>query len=90
MLFGALCVIILDRLNTKWEHVQLVYDLFPNLMSNCSADDFFEEFTDYQTHFDDDFEDIALEEAKVLEGLKDDDGKKLFHYRLDVLGTTLF
>ena len=48
-------------------------------MPNCSADNFFKEFTDYQTLFDDDFEDIALEEAKVLEGLKDDNGKKLFH-----------
>ena len=72
-------------MNTKWEHVQYFYDLFPNLMSDISADDLYEEFTDYQTLCDDDFEDVALEGAKVLEGLKHDDGENLFHYRMDVL-----
>ena len=37
-------------------------------MSDISADDLYEEFADYQTLCDDDFEDIAWEEAKVLEG----------------------
>ena len=33
-----------------------------------------------QTLCDDDFEDEALEEAKVLEVLKDDDAENLFHF----------
>ena len=59
-------------------------------MSSISADDLYEEFTDYQTLCDEDFDDKAWEDAKVSEGygLKDDvdaDGEKLFHYRMDVL-----
>ena len=55
-------------------------------MYSISADDLYEEFTDYQTLCGDDFNDKASEDAKVSEGLKDDiDGKKLFHYRMDVL-----
>ena len=38
-----------------------------------------------QTLSDDDFEDVTWEEAKVLEGLKDGDGKNLLHYRMDIL-----
>ena len=85
LIFNAVWVNVLDRANTKWEHVQYFYDLFPNLMSDISADDLYEEFTDYQTLCDDDFEDVAWEKAKVLEGLKHDDGENLFHYRMDVL-----
>ena len=83
MLFGW--VNVLDRVNTKWGHVKYFYDLFPNLMSDISADDLYEEFIDDQTLYDDDFEDVAWEKAKVLEDLKDDDGDNLFHYRMDVL-----
>ena len=55
-------------------------------MSSISADDLYEEFTDYQTLCGDDFDDKAWEDAKVSEGLKDDiDGKKLFRYRMDDL-----
>ena len=55
-------------------------------MYSISADDLYEEFTDYQTLCGDDFDDKASEDAKVSEGLKDDiDGEKLFHYRMDVL-----
>ena len=55
-------------------------------MSSISADDLYEEFTDYQTLCGDDFDDKAWEDTKVSEGLKDDiDGEKLFHYRMDVL-----
>ena len=54
-------------------------------MSDISADDMYEEFTDCQTLCDDDFEDVAQEEAKDLEGLKDDYGENLFHCRMDVL-----
>ena len=50
-----------------------------------SVDDLYEEFKDYQTLCDDDFEDVAWEEAKVLECLKNDDGENLFHYRMGVL-----
>ena len=54
-------------------------------MFDISADDLYEEFTDYQTRCDDDFEDIAWKEAKVLESLKNDDGENLFYYRMGVL-----
>ena len=55
-------------------------------MYSISADDLYEEFTDYQTLCGDYFDDKASEDAKVSEGLKDDiDGEKLFHYRMDVL-----
>ena len=55
-------------------------------MSSISADDLYEEFTDYQTLCGDDFDDKAWEVAKVSEGLKDDiNGKKLFRYRMDDL-----
>ena len=54
-------------------------------MSDISAGDLYEEFTDYQILCDDNFEDVAWKEAKVLECLKDDDGENLFHYRIDVL-----
>ena len=53
-------------------------------MSDISADDLYEEFTEYQTPCDDDFEDVAWEEAKVLEGLKVDGDENLFHYSMDV------
>ena len=76
---------VLDHVNTKWEHVQYFYDLFPNLMSDISADDLYEKFTDYQTLCGDNFEYVAWKEAKVLESLKDGDGENLFHYRMDVL-----
>ena len=72
-------------MNTKYEYVQYFYDFFPNLKSDMSVDDLYEEFTDYQTLCDDDFEDVAWEEAKVLECLKNDDGENLFHYRMGVL-----
>ena len=85
LIFNAVWVNVLDRVNTKWQHVQYFYDLFPKMMSDISAYDLYEEFTDYQTLCDDDFEDVALEGAKVLEGLKHDDGENLFHYRMDVL-----
>ena len=85
LLCNAVWVNVLDRANTKLKHVQYFYDLFPNLMSNISADDLYEESTDYQILCDDIFEDVAWEEAKVLEGLKDHDGENLFHYRMDIL-----
>ena len=85
LICNAVWVNVLDCVNTKWEHVQYFYDLFPNLMSDISAVDFRLQFKDYQTLFDDDFEHIAWEEAKVLEGLKDDDPENLFHYRIGVL-----
>ena len=85
LICNAVWVNVLDCVNTKWQHVQYLYDLFPNLMSGTSADDFRLEFTDYQTLFDDDFEHVAWEEAKVLESLKADDGENLFHNRMSVL-----
>ena len=54
-------------------------------MSDISADDLYEEFTDYQTLCDNNFEDVAWKEAKVFESLKDDDGENFFHYRMDVI-----
>ena len=46
-------------------------------MSSISADDLYEEFTDYQTLCDKDFDDKAWEDAKVSEGLQNDvDGEK--------------
>ena len=59
LLCNAVWVNVLDRVNTKREHVQYFYDLFPNLKSDISADDMYEEFTDCQTLCDDDFEDVA-------------------------------
>ena len=50
---------VLDRVNTKWKHAQYFYGLFPNLISDISADDLYKEFTDYQTLSDDDFEEVA-------------------------------
>ena len=86
LIVNAAWVNVSDRINAKLENVQYFYDLFPNLMSSISADDLYEEFTDYQTLCGDDFDDKAWEDAKVSEGLKDDiDGEKLFHYRMDVL-----
>ena len=85
LICNSVWVNVLDRANTKWEHVQYLYDLFPNLMSDISGDDLYEEFIDYQTLCDDDFEDVAWQEAKILEGLKHDDGGNLFHYKIDVL-----
>ena len=54
-------------------------------MANVSADNLYEEFLDYQTLSDSDFVDKAWEDAKVLEGLKDENDNSLFHYRVDVL-----
>ena len=54
-------------------------------MSDISADDLYEKFTDYQTLCGDHFEYVAWKKAKVLECLKDGDGENLFHYRMDVL-----
>eukprot|EP00795_Rhopilema_esculentum_P010107 gene10107-18765_t len=45
--------------------------LYPNLMSAISADELYEEFTDYQTLNDNDFEARAWEEARVSEGVID-------------------
>ena len=55
-------------------------------MSAISADELYEEFTDYQTLNDNDSEERAWEEARVSEGVKKDmDGEISFHFRLDVL-----
>ena len=55
-------------------------------MSAISADELYEEFTDYQTLNDNDFEERAWEEARVFEGVKTDmDGEISFHFRIDVL-----
>ena len=70
-------------MNTKWEHDQYLYDLLPNLMSKISADDLYEEFTDYQTFCDDDVKDVAWEVST------DHDGENLFHYRMDIYSNTL-
>ena len=52
-------------------------------MSKISADDLYEEFTDYQTFCDDDVKDVAWEV------LTDHDGENLFHYRMDIYSNTL-
>ena len=84
LICNAIWVNVLDRINTKWEHIQYFYGLFSNLMSDISVDDLCEEFADYQTLCNDGFVDVALEEANVLEGLKEDNGENLFHYRMGV------
>ena len=38
---NAVWVSVLDHVNTKWEHVQYFYGLFPYLMSNISTDDLY-------------------------------------------------
>ena len=59
-------------------------------MSAISADDLYEEFTDYQTLNDNDFEERAWEEARVSEGVKKDmDGEISFHFRIDVLWSNI-
>ena len=59
LICNAVWVNVVDRVNTKWKHVQYFYGLFPNLISDISADDLYKEFTDYQTLSDDDFEEVA-------------------------------
>ena len=59
LICNAVWVNVVDRVNTKWKHVQYFYGLFPNLISDISADDLYKEFTDYQTLSDDDFEELA-------------------------------
>ena len=68
LICNAVWVNVLVHVKTKWEHVQYFYSLFPNLTSHISSDDLYKEFTDYQTLCDNDFEEVAWEETKFLEG----------------------
>eukprot|EP00795_Rhopilema_esculentum_P011061 gene11061-19920_t len=86
LICNAVWVNVPDRINSKWAQVQYFFDLYPNLMSAISADELYEEFTDYQTLNDNDFEERAWEEARVSEGVKKEmDGEISFHFRIDVL-----
>ncbi len=86
LICNAVWVNVPDRINSKWAQVQYLFDFFPNLMSAISADGIYEAFTDYQTLNDNDFEERAWEDARILEGVKKDmDGEISFHFRIDVL-----
>ena len=76
-----------DRLQGRWEQMQFSFGFYPNLMVGISANDLYEEFTDYQILRDDEIGDGAWDDAKVSDGLKSspDDEDTSYHFRIDLL-----
>ena len=70
-----------EMINSTYQSNDDVYSRVDTLKSDSNLNT----LPDYQTLCDNDFEDVAWKEAKVLECLKDDDGENLFHYRMDAL-----
>ena len=54
-----------------------------NIDANVKVDTLFDEFCDFQTLADNDVQDKAWSEAKVVDGSAD--GQDIFDYRMDLL-----
>ena len=72
-----------NRVDAKWESVELFVDRFKPICQNVPTDKLYDEFCDYQTLSVKCFGIDMFKEAKVINGKEDEE--VLFHYRVDVL-----
>ena len=75
---------VLNRMKSRWENVEFFLEKFPSFFVGIDTDTVFEEFVDYQTLWDEDIDQEAWKEAKVIDKTNGGDDE-VFHYRADVL-----
>ena len=73
-----------NRMKSRWENVEFFLEKFPSFFVDIDTDTVFEEFVDYQTLSDEDIDQEAWKEAKVIDKTNEGD-EEVFHYRADVL-----
>ena len=71
------------RSQAKWESVEYFLSRFKSALNTVNIDEMYDEFRDYQSLTDEDIGVIAWKEAKVVDGLVND--QEIFHYRVDIL-----
>ena len=71
------------RSQAKWESVEYFLSRFHSALNTVKIDEMYDEFCDYKSLSDEDFGQIAWKEAKVVDGLVND--QEVFHYRVDIL-----
>lgn len=71
------------RSQAKWENVEYFLSRFQSALNTVNIDEMYDKFCDYQSLTDEDIGVIAEKEAKVVDGLVND--QKIFHHRVDIL-----
>ena len=71
------------RSQAKWESVEYFLSRFQSALNTVNIDEMYDEFRDFQSLTDEDIGLIAWKEAKVVDGLAND--QEIFHYRVDIL-----
>ena len=74
----------IDVPNRRWENVGFFSEKLPSFFVDIDTDTVFEEFVDYQTLSDEDIDQEAWKEAKLIDKTNEGD-EEVFRYRADIL-----